>query len=132
MRRANPSGTPRAFVWIVPGVGALVAGGWFLHVLSDPFRNLERLDLASYAESAKSFQGGTYLLEGAVEEQLGYREGRGKLIGLRCSETRGPVFIPVLVPDSLSSFPLQKGQRLQVKARGDVRGLFVAEVIRKK
>ena len=132
MRRANRSGAPRAYVWIVPVVVVLATGGWFLHVFSDPFRNLERPDLPSYVESAKSFQGGTYLLEGSVEEQLGYREGRGKLIGLRCPETRGPVFIPVLVPDSLGSFQLQKGQRLQVKARGDARGLFVAEVIRKK
>jgi len=109
------------------GIGVAV---YFLVIRSsDAFRNLEKLDAISYAESAKSFQGGTYLVEGTLEELLDSSSASGRLVSLAVSSSRGVILIPVLVPQNLGSFNLQKGQGLKIKVKGIVQGLLQAETI---
>lgn len=120
-------------LWLGAGLVALAAGGgWAVLVFSDPFRGLERVDLRAYADSAKSFQGGTYLVEGIVDDQLGSHPGKGRLIGLRAQTSQGAMFIPVLFPASLGSFNLQKGQALIMRAHGDGQGLLLVEKVKKR
>jgi len=111
------------------GIGVAV---YFLVIRSsNSFRNLERLDAISYAESAKSFQGGVYLVEGTLEELLDSSSASGRLVSLAVSSSRGVILIPVLVPQNLGSFNLQKGQGLKMKTKGIDRGLLQAEKIEK-
>ena len=111
------------------GIGMAV---YFLVIQSsDAFRNLEKLDAISYAESAKSFQGGAYLVEGTLEELLDSSSAGGRLVSLAVSSSRGVILIPVLVPQNLGSFNLQKGQGLKMKTKGIDRGLLQAEKIEK-
>lgn len=104
---------------------------FFLIRPSDSFRNLEKLDAISYAESAKPFQGGVYLVEGNMEELLDSSSAQGRLVSLAVSSSKGVILIPVLVPKNLESFNLQKGQVLKIMARGIDRGLLKAEKIEK-
>ena len=45
-----------------------VVGYFLLTQTTNAFRALEKLDVISYCESAKSFQGGVYVIEGTTEE----------------------------------------------------------------
>jgi len=112
-------------------VGIGLAAYFLVTQSSDAFRNLEKLDAVSYAESAKSFQGGAYLVEGTLEELLDSSSASGRLVSLAVSSSRGVILIPVLVPQNLGSFNLQKGQGLKMKTKGIDRGLLQAEKIEK-
>jgi hypothetical protein len=52
-------------------------------------------------------------------------------VSLAVSSSRGVILIPVLVPQNLGSFNLQKGQGLKMKTKGIDRGLLQAEKIEK-
>lgn len=97
----------------------------------DAFGKLEKLDAASYTESAKSFQGGLYFLEGTMEELLDASSAQGSLVSFAVSSSRGVILIPVLIPQNLGSFNLQKGQALKIKVKGVEKGLLKAEKIEK-
>ena len=92
---------------------------------------MEKLDPVSYAESPKSFQGGIYYLEGTVEEVLQVEAGRGKLVSLSILSPKGAVLLPVLIPETLRSFNLQKGQSLKIGVQAVGQGLLKAEKINK-
>ncbi len=111
-------------------VAALAVYFWQIRP-SDPFGNLEKLDAVSYSESAKSFQGGVYLVEGTLDDMLDATSTQGRLVTLVVSSSRGAIPIPVLVPQNLGSFNLQKGQALKIKVKGINRGLLKAEKIEK-
>jgi len=133
MRRPAQSTSLKTIFWIVGSLAVLAAvGGWAVMIFSDPFRGLEKADLRAYAESAKSFRGGTYVVEGVIDDQIAYQAGKGRLVGVRAESVQGPVFFPLLFPDALGSFNLQKGQGLMVRVRGDGRGLLVVEKVRKQ
>lgn len=111
---------------------AVAVTGYFLFARGDdPFRNLEKLDVVSYSESAKSFQGGIYLVEGTLREELPAPPGKGKLVALDVSSPQGVVPVPVLIPELLQGFNLQKGQVLKMKVKGVERGLLRAEKLEK-
>jgi len=55
----------------------------------------------------------------------------GRLVFLADSSSMGVILIPVLVPQNLGSFNLQKGQVLKMKTKGIDHGLLQAEKIEK-
>jgi hypothetical protein len=71
------------------------------------------------------------LVEGTLEELLDSSSASGRLVSLAVSSSRGVILIPVLVPQNLGSFNLQKGQGLKMKTKGIDRGLLQAEKIEK-
>jgi len=97
----------------------------------DDYRNLEKLDINSYANSATTFQGGTYKIEGNLEEVIGISTEKGKLVSLAVTSAQGVILIPVFIPEKMKTFNLEKGQRLQIKVKGVHRGLLEAEGIQK-
>lgn len=118
-------------VWAVTFLG-LAGGTYFFFVrTSDAFQNLERLDVSTYVESAKAFQGGTFYVEGTMDELLRADSTKGRLVSLAVATPRGVVLIPVMVPHGLGSFNLQKGQILKLKVKGIGSGLLQAEMIAK-
>jgi len=107
-------------------------GGYFVFVReADAFRQLEKLDVIAYSDSAKTFQGGVYLVQGTMEELLQAKTGLGKLVSLSISTSKGVILIPVLIPESLGGFNLQKGQSLKIKVKSIDHGLLVATKIDK-
>lgn len=132
VRRAGRKvGLPAVLGLLLFFVGIGMAVYFLVIQSSDAFRNLEKLDAISYAESTKSFQGGVYLVEGTMEEVLDSSSASGRLVSLAVSSSRGVILIPVLVPQNLGSFNLQKGQVLRIKTKGIDRGLLQAEKIEK-
>jgi len=132
MRRA--SGKIESGIWITAMLGFIgisVVTYFFLEGRKDSFRGLEKLDALAYSDSAKSFQGGTYFMEGELDEVLRTEPGLGKLVSIGASSSKGVIPIPVLVPESLQSFNLQRGQLLKIKVRGVEKGLLRAEKITK-
>ena len=130
-RAASRVGLPAIVGVLLFFIGVGLALYFLVIRSSDAFRNLEKLDAVSYAESAKSFQGGVYLVEGTLEELLDSSSASGRLVSLAVSSPKGVILIPVLVPQNLESFNLQKGQVLKIKAKGIDRGLLQAEKIEK-
>jgi hypothetical protein len=132
MRRAASGVGPPAIVGILLFfVGVALAVYFLVFRSSDVFRNLEKLDAVLYAESAKSFEGGVYFVEGTLEELLDASSASGRLVSLAVSSSRGVILIPVFVPQNLAAFNLQKGQILKIKVKGLSRGLLQAEKIEK-
>jgi hypothetical protein len=115
------------------GVFLLLASlSYFLFVRSgDTFQRLEKLDVVTYANSAKAFQGGVYLVEGTMDEVLLAQTGRGKLVSLAISSPLGVILIPILIPENIAEFNLEKGQMLKIKVIGVGKGLLKAEKIEK-
>ena len=117
---------------IIAGVAVLtLAGAWFLGGFSDSFRGIDKIDAASYAESAKPFQGGTYQFEGVVDSDLGFDQVTGRLISFRASSSKGQICLPALIPNSLKRINPQKGQAYKVKVVGRNDGLLVVEQLEK-
>jgi len=117
---------------IIAGVAVLtLAGAWFLGGFSDSFRGIDKIDAGSYAESARPFQGGTYQFEGAIDSDLGFDQGKGRLISFRVSSSKGQIFLPALIPSFLKHINPQKGQAYKVKVVGRDDGLLVVEKLEK-
>jgi hypothetical protein len=117
---------------IIAGVAVLtLAGAWFLGGFSDSFRGIDKIDAASYAESAKPFQGGTYQFEGVVDSDLGFESGVGRLIAFEVTSSSRHHFLPVLIPEKLGKINPQKGQSYRVMVNGRNSGLLVVEAIQK-
>jgi hypothetical protein len=132
MRRAvSGFGLPAIAAILLFFLGVALAGYFLLFRSNDDFRNLEKLDAVLYAESAKSFEGGVYFVEGTMEELLDASSASGRLVSLAVSSVRGVILIPVLVPQNLGGFNLQKGQVLKIKVKGLSRGLLQSEKIEK-
>ena len=128
MRRASRQiGLGQWVGYLLAFLGVVVVGYLIFFYGRDPFRGVEKLDVLQYSESAKSFQGGSYWVEGEVGEALFTQAGIGRLISFGVSSSRGVVFIPVLIPETLQSFNLQKGQSLKVKVKGMAQGVLRAE-----
>ena len=122
--------------WVLAGAASALLLvfllSYFLFARSgDPFRRLEKLDVLSYTDSTKSFQGGSYLVEGTIEESLYAKTGQGRLVSVAISSSKGIILVPILIPEVLGGFNLQKGQNLRFKVKGITRGLLQAEKIEK-
>ena len=132
MRRAASKTNPIILIGVVTGVGVLtLLGAWFLGGFADSFRGIDKIDAGSYAESARPFQGGTYQFEGAIDSDLGFEQGTGRLISFRVSSSKGQIFLPALIPDFLKRMNPQKGQAYKVKVVGRDDGLLVVEKLEK-
>lgn len=66
-----------------------------------------------------------------MEELLDASSAQGSLVSFAVSSSRGVILIPVLIPQNLGSFNLQKGQALKIKVKGVEKGLLKAEKIEK-
>jgi len=109
-RSRGPGG--KTVLWIAAGfLTALVLGLGALqlqNVLSDPFRTLEEFPAERYLDNYQSVAGGRYKADLRVENELGFREGVGKLMVLGTENSRHSV--PVLVAPELAATIFTKGQ----------------------
>lgn len=107
----RPSGGKIA-LWVAAGfVAALLAGlGIFQiqKVINDPFRTLEVFPADKYFENYQSLTGARFKADLRVENELGYKEGVGKLMVLGTENSKRSV--PVLVSPELATTVFTKGQ----------------------
>lgn len=90
------------------------------------------LDVAQFIETPSSFAGNQYVISGIIDSLLDSSEQGGKITRLLSIESDGGKFLPVLVSEGASSFPLERGQRIVLFCRVDPRGLPVADAIEKR
>lgn len=112
--------------------GPLVASSYFLvfHNNSDvSFRKIERLDPNLYYENANSLRGNTYRIDAEIDSSLGSPPSSGRLFSVVVKDARenSPVILPVLIPPSLGSLTIEKGQHYYLKVKVDERGMLIAE-----
>ena len=102
----------------------LAGGGVWLSGVTDPFRNAAVLDVPAYVTSANSLQGNTFRLEGEVLASLAWSPS-GRLISIGVED--GKKAVPVLLPTTLNSFNIQKGQKLRFLLEVEAGGILRAK-----
>jgi hypothetical protein len=92
-------------------------------------RTIERLDPNLYYENANSLRGNTYRIDAEIDSSLGSPPSSGRFFSVVVKDARenGPVILPVLIPPSLGSLTIEKGQHYYLKVKVDERGMLIAE-----
>jgi len=121
-----------SLVGIVSVLSLLSACGYYIlfHKSSDvAFRKIERLDPNLFYENANSLRGNTYRIDAEIDSSLGSPPSSGRLFSVVVKDARenGPVILPVLIPPSLGSLTIEKGQHYYLKVKVDERGMLIAE-----
>jgi len=105
-------------------------GGYLLYThLTDPLRTLEVFPVAKYLEGYKSLQGSRFKGELTVENDLGFKEGAGRLMTFSTKESTHPVV--VMIPPTLAGTYFVKGQHYLAELEVKDGGLIYANSCRK-
>ena len=135
---AEPQSRPRkrkgrAGVFVGLAVVLLLAlgiGGFFLYqTLNDPLRTLEPFPVGKYLESYKPLAGSKFRADLRVENDLGWKEGIGRLMVFSLREDPRPIV--VMIPPGLSEIYFTKGQNYQAELEVKEGGLIYANSCRK-
>ena len=97
--------------------------------LSDPLRTLEVFPVAKYLEGYKSLQGSRFKGELTVENDLGFKDGAGRLMTFSTKESTHPIV--VMIPPTLAGTYFVKGQRYLAELEVKDGGLIYANSCRK-
>ncbi|MEO7932798.1 MAG: hypothetical protein ABIT76_06545 [Chthoniobacterales bacterium] len=119
--------------WIAASVLLVVlaiAGGLTLfRNVQDPYRTTAILDTQLYLENANSLRGNTYRVTGTIRNFIrGNRSGR--LFSIDVDDANKSV-LPVLVPQSLNSMNIQRGQTFAIRLTVDENGILHVDELRK-
>lgn len=129
-RRASSSANP---IWVVVVAVLLllaVIGGWGLYKrVSDPYRTLTTLDVATYLNNANSLRGNVYKLQGVVGTQLAWAPLIGRLYSVETADKAE--VLPLMIPAAFNSVNMQKGQRYFFKIEVGDKGILRVQDIRK-
>ena len=105
-------------------------GGFFLtRYLNDPLRTLEPFPVGKYLESYKALAGSKFRGNLRVENDLGWKEGSGRLMVFSLRDDPHPIV--VMIPPSLSQIYFTKGQTYEGELEVKEGGLIYANSIRK-
>lgn len=89
------------------------AGGFFLvRHLKDPFRTLESFPVAKYLDNYKSLAGSKFRADLRVENDLGWKEGTGRLMVFSLRDEPRPIV--VMIPPSLAQNQFESGLLHQI------------------
>jgi len=120
-------------LWIVIGLLVLVIGGvgGFILVswLNDPLRTLEPFSVSKYLDGYRSLQGSHFKADLTVENDLGYKDGVGRLMVFSTKESAHP-FV-VMIPPNLASIYFTKGQHYLAELEVKEGGLIYANSCKK-
>ncbi|MEO8204750.1 MAG: hypothetical protein ABI615_01125 [Chthoniobacterales bacterium] len=110
-------------------IGALLGAKFFMTETGDPYRKYEKLDVGTYLENSNSLRGNTYKIEGEVMNDLAWSPTEGRLFSFGVDKNAS--VIPILIPTTLNSVNIQKGQRfvilLEVMDNGILRAREIAK-----
>ena len=130
-RRKKPKGlSPLLIVVLV--LLAAVGGFYGLHQNSGDtsLRTIEELDPSIYYQNANSLRGNTYKIDAEIDSALGNSPTKGRLFSVvlkKQTQSGAPVVLPVLVPTTMSSLTIQKGQHYLMKVKVIEDGLLKVE-----
>lgn len=120
-------------IYLLIGVCALAifaVGGFFLfQSLNDPLRTLEPFPVAKYLESFRSLEGAKFKAELRVENDLGWKEGVGRLMVFSVRGEPNPIV--VLIPPALAQTYFVKGQNYRGELEVKQGGLIYANSCKK-
>lgn len=126
-RRASSSAHP---LWLLAAavlVLAAVAGGFFIHSRSDPFRTVAVLPVQDYLENSNSLRGNIYKLEATIAKSIDWSASAGRLFAV---ESNGEV-VAVLVPAQFNQINIERGQRYVFKLEVADKGVLRVQEVRK-
>jgi len=119
--------------WILLAVLIVVVGGlggfFLVQQLNDPLRTLEPFPVSKYLASFKSLAGSKFQANLRVENDLGWKEGVGRLMVFTVREDPNPIV--VMIPADLSSVYFVKGQHYRAEIEVKEGGLIYANSIQK-
>lgn len=123
----------RAALWLSLGVVLLlvlsVAGFFLFRYVSDPYRTLEPFPVAKYLDGYKALAGSKFRADLKVENDLGWKEGTGRLMVFSVADDSRPVV--VMIPPTLAQIYFTKGQTYVGELEVKEGGLIYANSIRK-
>ena len=130
---AQPKRKSNGLLWGLIGSIILLTigiGGYLLYNhLNDPLRTLEVFPVMKYLEGYKSLQGSRFKGELTVENDLGFKDGAGRLMTFSAKESTHP-FV-VMIPQSLAATYFVKGQHYLAELEVKDGGLIYANFCRK-
>jgi hypothetical protein len=122
-----------AVPWIICGLVLLVvlSGGGFVlaRYLNDPLRVLELFPVSKYMENYKSVVGAKFRADLRVENDLGWKDGIGRLMVFTLREDPHPIV--VMIPPNLAQTYFTKGQNYMAELEVKEGGLIYANSCRK-
>lgn len=123
----------RVPLWISLGVifclFAAIGGFFLVRYLNDPLRTLEPFPVGKYMESYKALAGSKFRGNLRVENDLGWKDGVGRLMVFSLREDPRPIV--VMIPPSLAQIYFTKGQNYEGELEVKEGGLVYANSIRK-
>lgn len=118
--------------WIVLGVTLIMlASAFCIHFSNgffDPYRNIEKLDVALYMENSNSLRGNIYQVTGEVANDLAYSPTKGRMFSFVGGDHK---VIPIMIPLSLNRVNIQKGQNYIIIVEIKDNGLIEARKLTK-
>ncbi len=126
-RRASSSVHP---VWIVVAallIIAAIAGGFFIHSRSDPFRTVAALPVSDYLENSNSLRGNVYKLKATVSKSIDSSSSAGRLFAVEA----GQDVLAVLVPPQFNQINIERGQSFVFKLEVAEKGILRVQEVRK-
>jgi hypothetical protein len=106
-----------------------IGGFFFTRYLNDPLRTLEPFPVGKYLESYKALAGSKFRGNLRVENDLGWKEGAGRLMVFSLHDDPHPIV--VMIPPSLAQIYFTKGQTYEGELEVKEGGLIYANSIRK-
>lgn len=108
----------------------LTIGGFFLfRYLNDPFRTLQPFPVAKYMDGYKALAGSKFRAILRVENDLGWKEGVGRLMAFTIRDEPHPIV--VMIPPSLAQIYFVKGQSYRAELEVKEGGLIYANSCKK-
>ena len=130
-RRASSRTHP---VWLVVALvllaGALGGGAWLWTRVSDPYRTLTPIDVATYLDNANSLRGNVYKMTGTIDRQLGWSPTQGRLFSVISDDEKTDV-LPLLIPPEFNNINIQTDQRFSFKIEVGDKGILKAADMKK-
>lgn len=111
-------------------VAVALIGVYVASFLNDPYRTLETFPVAKYFESHRALAGSRFKSELRVEADLGWKEGKGRLMAFTTPQDSRAVV--VMIPPELADIYFTKGQTYLAELEVKEGGLIYANSCRKE
>jgi hypothetical protein len=106
-RRASSSAHPLWLLCAALLVAGAIAGGFFIHSQSDPFRTVAALPVKDYLENSNSLRGNIYKLDATIAKSIDWSATGGRLFAV---ESGGEI-LAVLVPAQFNQANIERADK---------------------
>ncbi len=128
-RRRNPRMFRILCILAVTALLAVGGGTFVMQMLNDPLRTLEPFPIKKYLDGYQSLSGAKFFGNLRVENDLGWKDGVGRLMVFSLAEHSEPVV--VMIPAEAAQTYFTKGQHYEAELEVREGGMIYANSIRK-